>query len=252
MFDLKGRIALVTGASSGLGVQFAKALARQGADLAILARRREKLEEVKKTIEGLGVRCLALTCDVLKNEEIVAAVSKVKEHYGRIDILVNNAGTARSKPAEAQSDEDWNAVINTNLNSVYFMAREVGKVMIGQKYGKIVNVGSIHSSVAMTTSNLSAYCTSKGGVLMLTKALANEWAKYNITVNAIGPAYFPSEMTENTMAKPEFLNIVKTYCPMGRPGKTGELDGALVYFASDASSYTTGQLLSVDGGWTAI
>ncbi|MDR2247961.1 MAG: SDR family oxidoreductase [Treponema sp.] len=252
IFDLKGKVALVTGASSGLGVQFAKALAKQGADLAIMARRQEKLDDVRKTIEGMGARCLALKCDVLKNDEIKAVVGNVKEHYGRIDILVNNAGTARSNPAESQSDDDWNAVINTNLNSVYFVAREVGKVMIEQKYGKIINVGSIHSSAAMATSPLNAYCASKGGVLMLTRALATEWAKYNITVNAIGPAYFLSEMTDTVMSNPAFANIVKTYCPAGRPGKEGELDGAVVYFASDASSYTTGQLLSIDGGWTAI
>jgi gluconate 5-dehydrogenase len=252
IFDLKGKIALVTGASSGLGVQFAKALAGQGADLAIMARRQEKLEEVKKTVEAMGVRCLAVKCDVLNNDEIKAAVAKIQAHYGRIDILVNNAGTARSNPAESQSDDDWNAVINTNLNSVYFVAREVGKVMIGQKYGKIINVGSIHSNVAMATSPLNAYCASKGGVQMLTKALAAEWAKYNITVNAIGPAYFPSEMTGAVLSNPAFDGVVKAYCPMGRPGKAGELDGAVVYFASDASSYTTGQLLSVDGGWTAI
>ncbi|MDR2019525.1 MAG: SDR family oxidoreductase [Treponema sp.] len=252
LFDLKGKVALVTGASSGLGVQFAKALAGQGADLAILARRQEKLEEVKKSVEALGVRCFACKCDVLSNAEIKAAVARIKEHYGRIDILVNNAGTARKQPAEAQSDDDWNAVINTNLNSVYFIAREVAGVMIQQKYGRIINVGSIHSSVAMAPSPLSAYCASKGGVLMLTKALAVEWAKYNITVNAIGPAYFPSEMTEASMANPEFSKIIKAYCPMGRTGETGELDGAVIYFASDASSYTTGQLLSIDGGWTAI
>ncbi|MDR0589098.1 MAG: SDR family oxidoreductase [Spirochaetaceae bacterium] len=252
LFDLNGKIALVTGASSGLGIQFAKALAAQGADLAIIARRQERLDEVKKTIEGMGVRCLALKCDVLQNDEIKTVVAKIKEHYGRIDILVNNAGTARSNPAEAQSDDDWNAVINTNLNSVYFIAREVGKIMIEQKYGKIINVGSIHSSVAMASSPLNAYCVSKGGVLMLTKALAAEWAKYNITVNAIGPAYFPSEMTETVMGNPDFAHVVKTFCPMGRPGKEGELDGAVIYFASNASSYTTGQLLSIDGGWTAI
>jgi gluconate 5-dehydrogenase len=120
--------------------------------------------------------------------------------------------------------------------------------MIEQNYGKIVNLGS----VAMPGRPLNAYCASKGGVLMLTKALANEWAKYNITVNAIGPAYFQSEMTSAAMGRPELLETVKAYCPMGRPGREGELDGALVYFASDASSYTTGQLLSVDGGWTAI
>jgi gluconate 5-dehydrogenase len=252
LFDLKGKVALVTGASSGLGVQFAKALAGQGADLAIIARRQEKLDEVKNIIEGTGARCLALKCDVLKNDEIKAIVAQVKEHYGRIDILVNNAGTARSNPAESLSDDDWNAVINTNLNSVYFVAREVGKVMIEQKYGKIINVGSIHSSVAMATSALNAYCTSKGGVLMLTKALAVEWAKYNITVNAIGPAYFPSEMTSAVFSNPAFAGLVQMCCPMGRPGKDGELDGALIYFASDASSYTTGQLLFIDGGWTAV
>ena len=252
MFDLKGKVALVTGASSGLGVQFAKALAGQGASLAIMARRQEKLEEVKKTIEALGVRCFACKCDVLQNDEIKNAVAKIKDHYGRIDILVNNAGTARSTPAESLSDDDWNVVINTNLNSVYFVAREVGKIMIEQNYGKIINVGSIHSSVAMSPSPLNAYCASKGGVLMLTKALATEWAKYNITVNAIGPAYFPSEMTDAVMSDPAFIEIVKAYCPAGRPGKEGELDGALTYFASDASSYTTGQLLSIDGGWTAI
>ncbi|MDR1194485.1 MAG: SDR family oxidoreductase [Peptococcaceae bacterium] len=248
----KGKIALVTGASSGLGVQFARALAKQGADLAIVARRVEKLEEVKKGIEGLGVRCLAIKCDVLVNSDIKAAVAKTKEHYGRIDILVNNAGTATANPAETQSDDDWNAVINTNLNSVYFFAREVGQVMVGQKYGKVINIGSIHSSVAMPGMPLNAYCASKGGVMMLTKALANEWAKHNITVNAIGPAYFPSEMTDATLSNPAFETVVKTYCPMGRAGRTGELDGALVYFASDASSYTTGQLLTIDGGWTAI
>jgi gluconate 5-dehydrogenase len=210
MFTLKGKVALVTGASSGLGVQFAKALAGQGADLAILARRQDRLEEVKKDIEGMGVRCFAFKCDVLKNDEIKAAIAKIKKHYGKIDILVNNAGTARKTPAEVQSDEDWNAVINTNLNSVYFIAREVGKVMIDQQYGRIINVGSIHSSAAMATSPLSAYCASKGGVLMLTKALAAEWAKHNVTVNAIGPAYFPSEMTEASMSNPEFSNILKT------------------------------------------
>jgi gluconate 5-dehydrogenase len=252
MFDLTGKIALVTGASSGLGVQFAKALAGQGADLAIMARRKEKLDEVCGTIRELGVRCLAVRCDVLNNAEIRAAVAEIKEHYGRIDILVNNAGTARANPAETQSDGDWNTVIDTNLNSVYFVAREVGKVMIEQNYGKIINLGSIHSSVAMSSKPLSAYCASKGGVLMLTRALASEWAQYNITVNAIGPAYFLSEMTGATFSAPAFQDTVKTFCPMGRPGKPGELDGAVIYFASDASSYTTGQLLSIDGGWTAI
>jgi gluconate 5-dehydrogenase len=253
LFDLTGKVALVTGASSGLGVQFAKALARQGAKLAIVARRVEKLEATKKEIEGeFGTEVLALPCDVLDIAQIKETVAAIKSHYGRIDILVNNAGTARSAAAEEQSDEDWKAVIDTNLNAVYYVAREVGKVMKEQRYGKIINLGSIHSTVAMRGSGLSAYCASKGGVLMLTKDLANEWAKDGITVNALGPAYFPSEMTGHVIENEGFLKLVELSCPMGRPGRIGELDGALVYFASDASSYTTGQILWIDGGWTTI
>jgi len=252
LFNLKGKVAIVTGASSGLGVQFATALAKQGADIAIVARRVEKLNSVKNDIEALGVRCMAVKCDVTKVEDIKSAVSAVLEHYGKIDILVNNAGIGMFGPAEEQSDELWQTMMNVDLNSVYYFAREVGKYMIENKYGKIINIGSIHSTVAMTGLPLSAYCTAKGGVLMLTKALANEWAKYNITVNAIGPAYFESEMTQGVVSDAGFTQIVKTYCPMGRIGKNGELDGAVVYFASDASSFTTGQILSVDGGWTAI
>jgi gluconate 5-dehydrogenase len=252
MFDLTGKFAIVTGASSGLGVQFALALARQGASVALFARRTEKLERVRKDIEAFGVRALAVKCDVLDNAEIKSAVAKVKEAFGRIDILVNAAGVAASAPAQDQSDDDWLRVINTNLNSVYFVAREVGKIMVEQKYGKIINVGSIHSSVAMPGLPISGYCAAKGGVAMLTKELANEWAKLNITVNAVGPSYFESEMTAGVLSDPGFVKIVETYCPMGRVGKPGELDGAIIYFASDASSFTTGQLLSIDGGWTAI
>ena len=252
MFDLTGKKALVTGASSGLGVQFAKALARQGADVAIVARRVEKLEQVKAEIEALGVKCVAYKCDVCQIDQINATVDAVVEAFGTIDILINNAGVALFGPAEDQTDELWQTMMNTNLNAVYYFARRVGEVMIKHNYGKIINVGSIHSTVAMTGLPLSAYCTTKGGVLMLTKALANEWAKYNITVNAIGPAYFPSEMTQDIIGDGSFMQAIKAYCPMGRPGREGELDGAIVYFASDASSYTTGQLLSVDGGWTAI
>ncbi|MDR1976578.1 MAG: glucose 1-dehydrogenase [Campylobacteraceae bacterium] len=252
LFDLSGKSAIVTGASSGLGAQFAKALAHQGANVAIVARRVEKLEAVAKEVEALGVKCLPIRCDVLNNDDIRDAVAKAKNEYGRIDILVNNAGVARSVSAETQSDEDWHLVINTNLNSVYFFAREVGKVMVEQRYGKIINLGSIHSRAAMLSSGLSGYCASKGGVFMLTKQLAAEWAKYNITVNAIGPSYFRSEMTAGVAKNPQFEQILKAYCPMGRFGEEGELDGAVVYFASDASNFTTGQLLNIDGGWTAI
>lgn len=251
-FDLTGKVALVTGASSGLGIQFAKALANQGADLAICARRLDKLEEVKTIIEEYGVKCYVHTCDVTKVEDIKTTVQDVLAHYGKIDILVNNAGLGWGEPAETQSDDVWKTMIDTNLNGVYFFAREVGRSMIEKGYGKIINIGSIHSSVAMNGSPISAYCTTKGAVAMMTKALANEWAKKGVTVNAIGPAYFASEMTASVIDTPEFQGIIPFYCPMGRPGREGELDGALIYFASDASSYTTGQLLTIDGGWTTI
>ncbi|AEC02591.1 SDR family oxidoreductase [Parasphaerochaeta coccoides] len=252
LFDLTGKKAIVTGASSGLGVQFALALARQGADVAVVARRVEKLQDVQKQIESLGVKSIALKCDVSKSSDIASVVAEVKKQFGRIDILVNNAGIALAGPAEAQDDELWTTMMNVNINGVYYFAREAGKVMLEQKYGKIINIGSIHSTVAMKGLPLTAYCTTKGGVEMLTKALANEWAKKGITVNAIGPAYFPSEMTGGLLANEGMRQLIETSCPMGRPGRDGELDGALIYFASDASSYTTGQLLTVDGGWTTI
>ncbi|MDR2108079.1 MAG: SDR family oxidoreductase [Coriobacteriales bacterium] len=253
LFDLTGKVALVTGASSGLGAQFARALARQGAKLAIVARRLDKLEAEKEAIEkDFGAEVLALPCDVLDVEMIRQTIAAIKAHYGRIDILVNNAGTARNVPVVDQTDEDWRAVIDTNLNAVYYFAREVGKVMKEQQYGRIINLGSIHSTVAMRGSGISAYCASKGGVWMLTKELATEWARDGITVNAIGPAYFASEMTGHVIENEAFLKLVDAICPMGRPGRPGELDGALIYFASDAASYTTGQILWVDGGWTAV
>lgn len=252
LFDLTGKVAVITGASSGLGVQFAKALAKQGANIAVVARRVEKLETVKKEVESLGVKCLAVKCDVAKTDDIKAAVINIKDYFGTIDILVNNAGIGLFGPAESQTDELWETMMSVNLNGVYYFAREVGKIMIEKNYGKIINVGSIHSTVAMTGLPISAYCTTKGGVEMLTKALANEWAKHNITVNAIGPAYFPSELTNDMITDKDFQQVIKTYCPMGRAGRDGELDGAIIYFSSDASSYTTGQLLTIDGGWTTI
>lgn len=252
LFDLTGKVAVVTGASSGLGVQFAKALARQGANIALVARRVDKLNLVKKEIEAIGVKSIAVKCDVSNIEDIKSAVKEINDYFGTIDILVNNAGIGLVGPAESQSDETWETMMRVNISGAYYFTREVGKIMVEKKYGKVINIGSIHSSVAMTGLPISAYCTTKGGLVMMTKAIANEWAKYNITVNAIGPAYFPSEMTGAILADENFVQVIKTYCPMGRPGRDGELDGAIVYFASDASSYTTGQLLSVDGGWTAI
>ncbi|MBO5779383.1 MAG: SDR family NAD(P)-dependent oxidoreductase [Clostridia bacterium] len=238
LFDLTGKVALVTGASSGLGVQFAKALARQGADIAICARRMEKLEAVKAEIEAMGVRCFAYKCDVQDNNQIKEMVAAVEAYYGKIDILVNNAGVGGASAAEATPDEEWNYVVGVNLSSVFFVAREVGNVMLKNGYGKIINIGSLHSEVVMpnTCWPVGAYAASKGGVKMLTKALAVEWAKKGITVNTIGPAYFSSEMTGAILETGAFDGVAATYCPMARAGRPGELDGALIYFASDASS----------------
>lgn len=251
-FDLTGRVALVTGGSSGLGVQFAKALANQGADIAVCARRYERLEEVKKEIEAIGSKCYIHMCDVTKPDEIAATVKDVVGHYGKLDILVNNAGLAIFDAATDIPDEKWLKMMDTNLNQVYFFSREAAKYMIPAHYGRIINIGSIHSTVSMTGFHLSAYGTTKGGVLMLTKSLANEWAKTGITVNAIGPAYFSSEMTSSALESDDAKKLIEAYCPMGRIGQSGELDTAVIYFASEASSYTTGQLLQVDGGWTTI
>lgn len=254
LFNLQGKVALVTGASSGLGVQFAKALAGQGADVVIAARRVEKLEAVKKEIEAMGVKCHAVKCDVTDTANVIAMVAEAEAVMGKIDILVNNAGVGDTAPATDMPEDMWNRVINTNLNSLFFVARECAKGMIKRGYGKIVNIGSIHSEVVMNNATwpVTAYAAAKGGVKMLTKGLASEWAKHGITVNAIGPAYFESEMTDAIFQSGGLDPVESMYCPMGRAGKPGELDGALIYFASDASSYTSGQLLLVDGGWTTL
>jgi gluconate 5-dehydrogenase len=251
-FDLKGRVALVTGASSGLGIQFAKALANQGADIAICARRVERLESVKAEIEAMGVKCYMHRCDVTKTEDIIATVTDTIAHFGKIDILVNNAGLGLVAPATEMAEADWRKMMDTNVNSLFLFAREVAKYMIPAGYGRIINIGSIHSTVSMNGSPLAAYATTKGAVLMMTKTLACEWAKTGVTVNAIGPGYFASEMTQAGIDTPEFAMAMGVYCPMGRTGAPGELDTALLYFASDCSTYTTGQLLQVDGGWNTI
>ena len=252
LFDLTGRVAIVTGASSGLGVDFAKALANQGANLALVARREEKLKEVQKEIEKLGVTCRYYVCDVTKTDQIKDVVERVEKDFGRIDILVNNAGLGLVDAAEKTTDEMWRTMVDTNLNGVYFFAREIGKVMLKQKYGRIINIGSIHSTVSMKGLPVTAYCATKGGVLMLTKALATEWAKEGITVNAIGPGYFALGMAEGVVADPEFAKIIEYMSPMGRAGRSRELDTTVIYLASDASTFITGQIITVDGGWTAL
>lgn len=252
MFDLTRKIAVVTGASSGLGVQYAKALAEQGADLAILARRVDRLEAVKNEIIGMGRKCVAVQCDVTSERDIDMAIHQILQAYGRIDILINNAGTSAIAPAEQMTEADWDKVLDTNLKGVFLVAKHVGGQMIKQNYGKIVNISSIFGAVGNSMFPVANYHAAKHGVIGLTKALADEWAKYNITVNAIGPGFFESEMTAGAINTPEFLKYVEVSCPMKRIGKPGELNGALIYLSSDASTYVTGQTIFVDGGWTSI
>ena len=191
-------------------------------------------------------------CDVGDYDSITAAVAKVMDAYGRIDILVNAAGMGNNKMVTDQSNEKWERHIRIDLSGVYYMCKAVGEIMIEQEYGKIINIGSIHSRVIFPGGGISAYSSAKGGVMNLTKNLAVEWAKYNITVNAIGPEVFETELTIDTIELDGFMDLIKAYCPAGRLGQPGELDGIAIYLASDASSYCTGQLICIDGGWTAI
>jgi len=252
MFDLIGKIAVVTGASSGLGVQYAKALASQGADVVLLARRVDKLETVKNEILATGRRCIALKCDVTVEGEIVFAIHQIMHTFGRIDILINNAGTSAISPAEKMSESDWDKVLDVNLKGVFLVAKHVGTQMIKQNYGKIVNISSIFGCVGNSSFPVVNYHAAKHGVIGITKALAAEWAKYNITVNAIGPGFFESEMTASAINTDDFKRYVEVSCPMKRIGKPGELNGAMIYLSSDASTYVTGQTIFVDGGWTCI
>lgn len=252
-FDLTGDVAIVTGASSGLGVQFANALANQSANLALFARREEKLKKVKEQIENdYGVKVNYYITDVTDSNKVDENVKKVIEDFGKIDILVNNAGLGLSANTTETSDKEWLQMMNINVNSLFYMARACAKNMKENGYGRIINLGSIHSSVALPNGEITMYTTTKGAVRNMTKALAVEWAKDGITVNAIGPAYFASEMTEEVLSDDEFNQFIQASDPMGRTGKPGELDTALLMFASHESTYTTGQLLTVDGGWTAI
>lgn len=248
LFDLTGKFALVVGASSGLGRQFAKALARQGATVAIAARRIDKLNETKAQVEALGAKCIAVSCDVCNEESIVKCVETVMNEFGRIDILCNNAGIATFGEFTETSTNDWDRTFDVNIRGMYLMSREVGKVMKKQNYGKIINTASIsgHGGDPVTV----AYCASKAAVVNFTRAVATALGQYNVTVNSIAPGVFASEITEKDLDGP----MTKAYtasAPLHRIGNEGELDGALIYFASDASSYCTGQTLYVDGGKTS-
>ncbi|WP_409199595.1 SDR family NAD(P)-dependent oxidoreductase [Methanobrevibacter sp. DSM 116169] len=251
MFDLTGRVAVVTGASSGIGVQFAKALAGQGADLVLLARRKEKLETVAEEIKAMGSKCLTVKCDVTDTEQVKDAVKESVDEFGKVDILVNNAGAGGETHIFETTDEQWDKEMALNLKGVFVVSREFGKVMADNKYGRIINIASMYGLIGSETGGI-AYHASKGGVVNFTRALAAELAKYNITVNAIAPGFFASEATEHLIDAEPFKEMVKSICPIGCSGCEGELAPALIYLASDEASYSTGSIVVVDGGITAI
>ena len=253
MFNLRGRVAVVSGASSGLGQQMALALARQGASLVILARRMERLEEFKpKLIDAGAEDVLAIKCDVTSTEEIDRAANEAEKHFGKIDILVNCAGSSKDKGVLEMSDEEWDFTIATDETSVFKMTRAFANIMKKHHYGRIINIASMYGLVGNTEIHTVAYHASKGAVVNFTRAVAAELATDGITCNAICPGYFETELTKAVLDTPRFQEFAKTHVPMERYGKPGELDAAVVFLASKEASYVTGLIMPVDGGYTAI
>ena len=250
LFDLTGRKAIVTGGGRGLGRAMAVGLAQYGADVAIVSRTRAQLEETAAEIAGTGREVLMFPADVSKKSDVEEVVQQVVGKWGRIDVLVNNAGVDAAQPALDYKEEDWDFVLDVNLKGYFLFAQAAGRVMIEQRRGSIVNNSSICGDVAV--KNIVAYNASTGGVNMLTRTLAVEWAPYNVRVNAIAPAYMeafmPGARSEHDEKKEQ---SIRELTPLGRRGKPEELVGPVVFLASDASSYVTGEILMVDGGWTA-
>ena len=252
MFDLKGKVAVITGASSGLGKQMAYAFAKQGANLVLLARRIEILEELKIDLEKENVKVIALKCDVTKTDEINECVKKAEEYFQHVDILINNAGASKDKGVLEMTDDEWEFTIDTDLTSVFKVTKAFANIMKKQNYGRIINISSIYGMVGNTKIPTIAYHSSKGGVINFTRAAAAELAKYNITVNAICPGYFYTELTTDILDTNDFQKFAMEHVPMKRYGKEGELNGAAIFLASDEASYITGAILPVDGGYTSV
>jgi gluconate 5-dehydrogenase len=246
LFDLSGRVALVTGASRGLGQYMARALARAGADIAITSRDQERLVETEKDILDIGSRVLPVELDVLDLSSIQSAAQNVKAHFGRLDVLVNNAGCNVRHRALQVTEEDWDKVVNTNLRGAFFVAQAAARIMKTQHWGRVINIGSV--TCVAGYAGMGPYCASRGGIKQLTMSLAHDWAEYGITVNCLAPGWFKTEQSRMLYEDETWLSMLKERIPMARPGRPDDLDGMVVFLASESSRYITGQTYLVDGG----
>lgn len=245
-FDLTGRIAIVTGASRGLGQYFGRALARAGADLIVTARNKEDCNDFVSEIEALGRRAVALELDVRDFDSIQKMADDAEAAFGKLDILVNNAGCNVRKPATKITWDDYNLVLDTNLRGTFFVAQAVAKKMIPNNYGRIINIGSVTSVAGY--AGLGPYCASRGGVKQLTMSLADDWGPHGVTVNCLAPGWFRTEQNKVMYEDAEWVEYLCDRIPVKRPGKPNDLDGSVVFLAAESSEYVTGQTLLVDGG----
>lgn len=246
LFDLTGRVAIVTGASRGLGQYMARALARAGADLVVTSRQAERLAETQSELEAMGRRVLPLELEVRDYDSIQRMVEAAHAHYGQIDILVNNAGCNVRKRALEITWEDWNLVLDTNLRGLFFVAQAAARKMIPRGYGRIINIGSV--TCVFGYAGMAPYCASRGGVKQLTMSLADDWGRHGITVNCLAPGWFKTAQSAVLYENPAWVEYLCDRIPLKRPGQPTDLDGAVVFLASEASEYVTGQTLLVDGG----
>ncbi|HEX6923161.1 MAG TPA: glucose 1-dehydrogenase [Bacillales bacterium] len=247
-FQLGGKIAVVTGAGRGIGRALAIGLAEAGADVAVLSRTKEELDQTAAEIEKAGRTAYPVVADLTSREEVEKAVNVVEEKAGRIDILVNNAGMNIRTPALEVTDDEWHKIVETNLNSAFMMSQAVARKMKDNGGGKIVNISSVGGHVALRTGVV--YAATKAGLIQMTKTLAMEWAEHGIHVNAVGPWYFKTPLTEKLLADENYLNEILAQTPMKRVGELQDLVGPVVFLSSEAAGYVTGQTLFVDGGMT--
>ena len=247
-FSIKGKVALITGASRGIGQAIAVGFARAGADVIVASRKLPDLEKVAQEIRGMGRKSLAVEAHVARMEEIKNLLSKIKEEFGKIDILVNNAGTNPTMASALDVDERaWDSIMNLNLKGLFFLSQAAARVMKEKGGGKIINVAS---TAGITPDLLPIYSISKAAVIMATKVMAQQWAQYNIRVNAIAPGLTKTRFSEALWNNPDILKMAMSKTPMGRVAEPEEMVGAAIYLASDASSYVTGQVIALDGGTT--